>query len=54
MISWRAAFIVPGALCGAIGVALLCFVRSGNVIAAPGRSRGKPAAAAAPANPNRG
>ena len=35
VISWRAAFIFPGALCTAIGVALLCMVRTGNVIAAP-------------------
>ena len=33
-ISWRAAFIVPGALCGATGVALLCCVRGGQVVAA--------------------
>src|SRR5262249_32270822 len=26
VISWRAAFIIPGALCTAVGVALLCFV----------------------------
>jgi MFS transporter, FSR family, fosmidomycin resistance protein len=30
-ISWRAAFIAPGALCAAIGVALLCCVRGGQV-----------------------
>lgn len=44
VISWRAAFIVPGALCTAIGVALLCFVRSGNVIAAPVDRRPEPPA----------
>jgi MFS family permease len=30
-ISWRAAFVVPGMLCVAIGVALLCCVRGGQV-----------------------
>ena len=35
LISWRAAFVIPGALCTATGVALLCMVRSGTVIAAP-------------------
>jgi len=44
VISWRAAFIVPGALCTAIGVALFCFVRSGNVIAAPVDRRPEPPA----------
>jgi MFS transporter, FSR family, fosmidomycin resistance protein len=44
VISWRAAFIVPGALCTAIGVALLCFVRSGNVIAASVDRRSEPPA----------
>jgi MFS transporter, FSR family, fosmidomycin resistance protein len=33
-ISWRAAFIVPGALCVAIGVALSCCVRGGQVVTA--------------------
>jgi FSR family fosmidomycin resistance protein-like MFS transporter len=33
-ISWRAAFIVPGALCVAIGVLLLCCVRGGRVVTA--------------------
>ncbi len=33
LISWRAAFIVPGVLCMAIGVALFCCVRSSQVIA---------------------
>src|SRR5882724_9080547 len=33
-ISWRAAFIVPGVLCVAIGVALSCLVRGGQVVAA--------------------
>src|SRR5215471_13510088 len=32
LISWRAAFIAPGALCAAIGVALLCCVRGGQVV----------------------
>jgi MFS transporter, FSR family, fosmidomycin resistance protein len=31
VISWRAAFIIPGALCTAIGVALFCCVRGGRV-----------------------
>ena len=35
LISWRAAFGIPGALCTATGVTLLCMVRSGTVIAAP-------------------
>ena len=33
-ISWRAAFIVPGALCALTGVALVVFVRDGSVVAA--------------------
>jgi len=33
-ISWRAAFIVPGALCVAIGVALSCCVSGGQVVSA--------------------
>ena len=33
-ISWRAAFIVPGSLCVAIGVLLLCCVRGGRVVTA--------------------
>jgi len=44
VISWRAAFVIPGALCTAIGVALLCMVRSGNVIAAPVDRRPEPSA----------
>jgi MFS family permease len=44
LISWRAAFIIPGALCTAIGVALLCLVRSGNVIAVPEDRRPEPPA----------
>jgi FSR family fosmidomycin resistance protein-like MFS transporter len=46
LIGWRAAFIIPGALCAATGVALFCCVRSGSVVAAqvdrlpePGASR---------------
>jgi len=34
MISWRAAFIIPGALCAATGVALLCCIRGGSAVAA--------------------
>jgi MFS transporter, FSR family, fosmidomycin resistance protein len=44
VISWRAAFIIPGALCTGVGVALLCMVRSGNVIAAPVDRRPEPTA----------
>src|SRR5438128_2206869 len=33
LISWRAAFIIPAVVCTAIGVALLCCVRSSRVIA---------------------
>ena len=33
LISWRAAFIVPGALCALTGVALAIFVRDGSVVA---------------------
>src|SRR6266566_4133773 len=34
LISWRAAFVVPGVLCTAVGAALLCCVRGNQVIAA--------------------
>src|ERR1700758_3961473 len=44
VISWRAAFIIPGALCTAVGVALLCMVRSGNVMAVPVDRRPEPTA----------
>ena len=40
LISWRAAFIVPGVLCALTGVALAVFVRDGSVVAA--RSDRKP------------
>jgi len=43
-ISWRAAFIIPGALCTAVGVALLGMVGSGNVIAAVADRRPEPTA----------
>ncbi|HEX3498161.1 MAG TPA: MFS transporter [Stellaceae bacterium] len=33
LISWRAAFIVPGTLCALTGVALAVFVRDGSVVA---------------------
>jgi MFS family permease len=44
VISWRAAFIIPGTLCMAIGIALLCSVRTGSVIAAPEDRRPEPPA----------
>ena len=44
VLSWRAAFIIPGALCSAIGLALLCMVRTGNVIAAAVDRRPEPPA----------
>jgi MFS transporter, FSR family, fosmidomycin resistance protein len=34
IINWRAAFVIPGALCAATGVALLCCVRGGRVVPA--------------------
>lgn len=34
MIGWRAAFIIPGALCVAIGMGLFCCLRGGSVVAA--------------------
>ncbi len=40
LISWRAAFIVPGVLCALTGVALALFVRDGSVVAS--RSDRKP------------
>jgi MFS family permease len=44
VISWRAAFIIPGTLCVGVGVALLCLVRSGGVVAAPVDRRPEPPA----------
>jgi MFS family permease len=44
VISWRAAFIIPGALCAAIGIALYCCVRGGQVVAAPVDRRPDPPA----------
>jgi len=44
IISWRAAFVIPGVLCTATGLALLCMVRSGNVIADPVDRRPEPPA----------
>jgi MFS family permease len=35
VLSWRAAFIIPGALCTVIGIVLFCCVRGGRVVAAP-------------------
>ena len=35
VISWRAAFVIPGVLCTATGLALFWMVRSGNVSAVP-------------------
>jgi MFS transporter, FSR family, fosmidomycin resistance protein len=40
MIGWRAAFIIPGALCAATGVALLFCVRRGNIV--PDRADRRP------------
>jgi FSR family fosmidomycin resistance protein-like MFS transporter len=44
MIGWRAAFIIPGALCAATGVALLCCVRGGSIVAVQIDRRPEPAA----------
>jgi FSR family fosmidomycin resistance protein-like MFS transporter len=33
-LGWRAAFIIPGALCAATGLVLLCCIRGGNVVPA--------------------
>jgi FSR family fosmidomycin resistance protein-like MFS transporter len=44
MISWRAAFIIPGALCAVIGIALFCCVRGGQVVASPVDRRPDPPA----------
>jgi FSR family fosmidomycin resistance protein-like MFS transporter len=33
VISWRAAFIIPGAVCAVIGIVLFCCVRGGQVVA---------------------
>jgi MFS family permease len=41
-ISWRAAFIVPGALCLATGIALMLCMRSGTVVAATADRRPEP------------
>jgi MFS transporter, FSR family, fosmidomycin resistance protein len=35
MIGWRAAFIIPGALCAVTGAALFCCMRGGSVVRAP-------------------
>ena len=43
-IGWRAAFIIPGALCVAAGAALLCCMRGGSVMAAPIDRRPEPEA----------
>jgi MFS transporter, FSR family, fosmidomycin resistance protein len=43
-ISWRAAFIVPGALCAITGLALLVLVRDGSVVAAKSDRRPAPEA----------
>jgi MFS family permease len=43
-ISWRAAFIVPGALCALAGVLLALFVRSGSVVAATADRKPEPEA----------
>jgi MFS family permease len=44
LISWRAAFILPGALCIAFGVALLLLVRAGSVVAAASDRKPEPEA----------
>jgi FSR family fosmidomycin resistance protein-like MFS transporter len=48
-ISWRAAFIVPGVLCMAVGVALLLSVRAGMVVAATVDRKREPEASRADA-----
>ncbi|MBV9521707.1 MAG: MFS transporter [Alphaproteobacteria bacterium] len=47
LISWRAAFIIPGALCMAAGLALLAAVRAGTVVAATVDRRPEPEASRA-------
>src|SRR6266851_3515319 len=42
VLSWRAAFIIPGALCTVIGIVLFCCVRGGRVVAAPVARRPDP------------
>ncbi|MBO0739319.1 MAG: MFS transporter, partial [Alphaproteobacteria bacterium] len=44
MIGWRAAFIIPGTLCVATGMALLCCMRGGRVVSAEVDRRPEPAA----------
>jgi MFS transporter, FSR family, fosmidomycin resistance protein len=44
MIGWRAAFIIPGALCVAIGMGLFCCLRGESVVAAQVDRRPEPAA----------
>src|SRR5690349_3067066 len=43
-IGWRAAFIIPGTLCAATGVALLCCMRGRSVVAAAADHRPEPEA----------
>lgn len=43
-IGWRAAFIIPGALCAATGVALFCCMHGGSVVAARVDRRPEPEA----------
>jgi MFS transporter, FSR family, fosmidomycin resistance protein len=47
LISWRAAFIVPGALCALTGLALIVFVRDGSVVASRSDRRPEPEASRA-------
>jgi MFS transporter, FSR family, fosmidomycin resistance protein len=47
LISWRAAFIVPGVLCALTGVALAVFVRDGSVVASRSDRRPEPEASRA-------
>jgi FSR family fosmidomycin resistance protein-like MFS transporter len=44
MIGWRAAFIIPGALCAITGVALFCCLRGGSVVATRTDRRPEPEA----------
>jgi MFS family permease len=43
-VGWRAAFIIPGALCAMTGVVLLCCTRGGTVVAAAVDRRPEPGA----------
>src|SRR5439155_21892825 len=43
-IGWRAAFIIPGALCATTGAVLFCCVRGGGVLVAAADRRPEPVA----------